>query len=446
MKTITEQFLAGIKWNTLEACLYQGILWGYHFMLFSTFDRSFYGTVGVIFSLLFMGVTFLTLGLDSALSPFIRHYTQSKASFRALMGRQFVPNLIIYGGLLLLVSFYDLNHLFSLFGVTRLDQSFILVLALLLILESIKKVIKSFLGLLFYNQQLATLEIIYILLYVMTIARIHYSGIPITLYALFLPMAIYSALTVGVLGVWLYNRYEQLPDLAYEPEATLAKRMNQSRFFGYINQVGHLLFSGNMLVAVFAAQTNVAYAAVAKILSTSIQTISNVINRIIGQPSEAALAHAHAYAADQKQSLFALANRYTQIMITTLFVLGFGLNYSAIATHAMNATLHTHALLVVFGILLLIEPFFITYEKKYLIEERGHYLSYYHLTMMLLFGLWVYLKCALPLLCLIGFTIVRLAWYQALGMQSINPRSISRSTSLNVIICLIVMGVVIIFC
>jgi hypothetical protein len=422
MKTITEQFLTSIKWNTLEACLYQGILWGYHVMLFSSLDRSFYGMIGILFSLLFIGVTLCTLGLDSALSPFIRHYTESKASFRFLMKQQCIPNILLYGGLLLITSFYDLNILFSLFGIPRLDQAFIIVLVLLLILESIKKTIKTFLGLLFYNQQLATLEIIYILLYVSTIIGLHYGGTPITLYMLFMPMALYCALAIGILAVWLRNHYQQLPDITYMHDEMLTNRMVQSRFFGYINQLGHLIFSGNMLVAVFAAQTNIAYAAVAKILSTSIQTISNVIHRVIGQPSEAILAHAHAYASSEKQSLFALANTYAQTTILGLCMFACAFNYQAIATHAMTATLHTHALLVVFGILLLIEPFFITYEKKYLIEEKGHYLSYYHVTMMLLFGLWIYNQCAFPLLCLIGFTGIRIMWYRALGMRSIIPR------------------------
>jgi hypothetical protein len=446
MKTITEQFLAGIRWNTLEACLYQGIFWGYHLMLFSTLDRSFYGTVGILFSLLFIGVTLFTLGLDSALSPFIRQYTQSKASFANIMVRQCIPNILVYGMLMLLAYCYDLNKFFSLFGIPRLDQAFIIVLILLLIFESIKKIIKTFLGLLFYNQQLATLEIVYILLYVTSIAGLHYSGVPITLYTLFMPMAFYSALAIAILAAWLYHRYQQLPDLAYTHDATLTRRIVQSRCYGYINQLGHLIFSGNMLVAVFATQTGVAYAAVAKILSTSIQTISNVIQRVIGQTSEAALAHAHAYAADEKQSLFALANRYTQTTITALCVLVCAFNYHAIAAHAITATLHTHALLVVFGILLLIEPLFITYEKKYLIEEKGHYLSYYHLTMMLLFGIWVYNKCAFPLLCLIGFTIVRLAWYKALGMRVSISRRFSARTSLHIIMCLIAIGAIIIFC
>lgn len=445
MKTITEQFLAGIKWNTLEACLYQGILWGYHFTLFSTLDRSLYGTIGILFSLLFMGVTLCTLGLDSAMSPFIRHYTESKASFRTLMIQQTMPNLIIYSALLLFCSLYDLNMFFSFFGLPRLDQAFIILLIMLLILESIKKIIKTFLGLLFYNQKLASLEILYILLYVTTIASLHYYGTPLTLYILFMPMALYSALAIAILGVWLYGRYLQLPDIPYAADTSLNRRMTQSRYYGYINQLGHLIFSGNMLVTVLAAQSGIAYAAVAKILSTSIQTISNVIQRVIGQPSEAAMAHAHAYAADEKQSLFALANKYTQTTIVTLCILICTFNYKAIATHAMTAPLGTHALLTVFIILLLIEPLFITYEKKYLIEEKGHYLSYYHLTMMLLFGIWMYHKCAFPLLCLIGFTSIRIAWYKALGMPINMPRQFSRLTSFHIIICLIAMTAIIIF-
>lgn len=427
MKTITEQFLAGIRWNTIEAILYQGILWGYHFALFSTLDRSLYGTVGILFSLLFMGSTLFTLGLDTALSPFIRHYTESKGSFIRLMTLQCSPNIVIYGILLLLVSAYDFNLFFGFFGIPHLEKPFILVLILLLILESIKKIIKTFLGLLFYNQSLASLEIIYILLYVITIISLRHAGLSITLYTLFIPMLFYSILATTLLTVWLYRKYQTLPDTLYIRHAGLGKRILQSRYYGYINQLGHLIFSGNMLVAVFATQTGTTHTAVVKIVSTSIQAISNVISRVIGQPSEAAFAHAHAYAKEEKQSLFTLANRYTQTSIIALCIMTSLFNYQVITTHVMASTLHTYALLIVFGVLLLIEPFFITYEKKYLIEEQGHYLLYYHTTMMLLFGIWVYCKCAFPLLCLISFAIIRLTSYRALGMHLSIPRFISRT-------------------
>lgn len=426
MKTITEQFLSGIKWNTIEACLYQSILWGYHVTLFSSFDRTFYGTVGILFSLLYIGVTLCTLGLDSALSPFIRQYTESKASFRALIGPNCVPNIITYSCLLLFAYVYDMNALFAHFQIPHLDHTFILLLIALLIVESIKKTVKTFLGLLFYNQKLATLEITYITTYVLTVAGLYYTHVPMTLYTIFLPMLVYSTIITIILIALLYRRYSQLPDTPYIREPALLGRIAQSRFFGYINQLGHLIFSGNMFVTLFAAQLGVSYAAVAKIMSTSMQSISNITHKIIGQASEAALAHAHAYATHEKQSLFALANTYTNTVIFYLFAFLCACNYKAVAAQITTSSLHTNAMLAVFSILLLIEPFFMMYEKKYLIEEKGRYLSYYHLSMIILFGLWIYNNCAYPLLCLMGLTIMRIAWYAALGMHHLKPRAHSR--------------------
>lgn len=417
MKTITEKFLSGIKWNTLEACLYQGILWGFHVILFSKFDRNFYGTVGILFSLLYIGVTLCTLGLDSALSPFIRHYTQSKRSFFSLLGRQFLPNILIYSGLLALVSLYDMNHFFSLFGIPTLDSLFIFLFIMLLIVECVKKTIKTFLGLLFYNQQLATLEITYIILYVTTVAGLYYAHIAMTLYTIFVPVLIYSTIITGFLGALLYDCYCQFPDHAYAIEADLEKRIIRSRIFGYINQLGHIPFSGNMLVPLFAAHLGVSQAAIAKIISTSLQSISSITNKVIGQTSEAALAHAHAYATEEKNSIFALANRYAySIIFYTLTILCI-FNYKTIVAHGFTANLHTNTMLTAFTILLLVEPLFMTYEKKYLVEEKGRYLLYYNLTMLILFGLWIYSNCAYPFLCLLSLTSIRIAWYSILSMQ-----------------------------
>lgn len=416
MKTITEKFISGIKWNTIEACLYQGILWGYHMILFSSFDRAFYGTMGILFSLLYIGVTFFNLGLESALSPFIRQYTESKSSFRALLGRQCIPNLIAYSGLIFFGYTYDFNNFFKHLGVPQIDQSIIMILLLLLVVESIKKIIKTFLGLLFYNQKLATLEITYIIFYVATVAGFYYTYSLMNLYIIFLPMLIYSTVLMLIQTVLLYVHYNQLPDVSYLYTPALSRRIMRSRIFGYMNQLGHLIFSGNMFVAVFAGQLGISYAALAKIMSTTMQSISMITQKIIGQASEAALAHAHAYASHEKQSLFTLANHYAQIIICVLFGFLCFINYETVMTHFMSSTLHMNAMILVFSVLLIIEPFFMTYEKRYLIEEKGRYLSYYNLTMLGLFALWIYCDCAYPLLSLSGLTIVRITWYAALGM------------------------------
>ncbi len=427
MKTITEQFLSGIRWNTLEACLYQGILWGYHVTLFSTFDRAFYGTVGILFSLLYMGVTLCTLGLDTALSPFIRHYTANKRSFRTLLGQQIIPNIIIYTTLCALSFFFDLGTFFGFFGLTHLDPIFIKLFIGLLIVESIKKTVKTFLGLLFYNQILATLEISYIITYVITVAGLHYAQVPMTLYVIFLPMLIYSTIITGILIVMLYARYRTLSDTACQQEPGMSQRIIKSRIFGYVNQLGHIPFSGNMLVPLFAVHLGISYAAVAKIMSSSMQSISNITQKIIGQTSEAALAHAHAYAAHEKQSIFALANSYVYSIIFYTLCILLAFNYRAVTAHAFTNDIHSYALLIMFALLLIIEPFFMTYEKKYLVEEKGNYLLYYNLTMLFFFGLWILNKCAHPLLCLVSLTIIRVAWYSALGMPRISLRLFSRN-------------------
>lgn len=416
MQTITEKFISGIKWNTIEACLYQGIFWGYHVILFSSFDRAFYGTMGILFSLLYIGVTIFNLGLESALSPFIRQYTESKSSFRFLLGRQCIPNLIAYCGLIFFGYLYDFNNFFKHLAIPQIDQPIIIILLLLLVVESIKKIIKTFLGLLFYNQKLATLEITYISLYVLTVMGCYYTYMSMSLYIIFLPMLIYSTLLLFIQLGLVYVHYQQLPDSAYDYVPDLSRRIIRSRIFGYINQLGHLIFSGNMFVAVFAGQLGISYAALAKIMSTTMQSISTITHKIIGQASEAAMAHAHAYASHEKQSLFDLANNYAQIVICILFASLCFINYETVMTHFMSSTLHTSAMILVFSVLLLVEPFFMTYEKRYLIEEKGRYLSYYNVTMLALFALWIYCDCTYPLLSLSGLTIVRMTWYAALGM------------------------------
>ena len=166
-----------------------------------------------------------SLGLDSALSPFIRYITHSKASFKGLLGVHCIPNLVLYGALLLLSCTYDLNNFFSLFGIAHLDQIFIFVFIMLLVTESIKKTVKTLLGLLFYNQMLATLEIIYIITYVTTIAALYYAHIPLTVYSIFLPVFIYSAVIAGILIATLFHYYNQLPETRDGIEPGLIKRM-----------------------------------------------------------------------------------------------------------------------------------------------------------------------------------------------------------------------------
>lgn len=414
MKTLTEQFLLGIRWNTIEACLYHAILWGYHLALFGTSDRLFYGTIGILFSLMYASVTLCTLGLDSALSPFIRQYTQSKTAFRRLLGMQCIPNLLIYGILLMLCLLCDLTVVLNRCGMPSLDQTLIIMLVALTIIESIKKTVKTFLGLLFYNRTLATLEVAYIAAYTATIVGLHYMGIALTLYTVFIPMFTYSLCITVLLLHTLYTQYCTLSDDSSSIDTNLTNRIIYSRFYGYINQLGHLLFSGNIFVLLFAAHWGVSYAAVAKIVSTSITTLTNLVNKIIGQPSEAVLAHAHAYASGEKDILFSRANRYVYSALLYLCIALCVCNYNTLYSHAFLATVHTHLTMIGLSALLIIEPLFVTYEKRYLIEEKGKYLCYYHGMMITLFGVWVYHNCTYPLFSITFLTILRFAWYYLL--------------------------------
>ena len=143
-----------------------------------------------------------------------------------------------------------------------------------------------------------------------------------------------------------------------------------------------------MLVPLFAFHLGISQAAIAKVISATLQSISTIINKIIGQTSEAAFAHAHAYSSssDEKHSIFALANRYVYSIMAYVFLILCAFNYKTIVAHAFIPDLHANTILIAFALLLVIEPLFMTYEKKYLVEEKGYSLLYYNLTMLLLFG------------------------------------------------------------
>lgn len=412
MHTIPDLIRRSIRWNTLEACVYQCMLWMHQVALFNVLDRTIYGHMGILFSFIYLGVTLVNLGIDTALGPFYEEYRKNKSSFLHILRLQLMPNIIAYTILIGSYIFGVFTHMITTTKLSNVPSHLFWCCIILIILESTKRTAKTFLNLLFFNKQLAQSEITYISMYISALWLLNGIGIPLSLDYIFGFMIIYSFCITTRFVRLIYQSYLALPDtIDTTLSPGLTTRLLKSRFFGFFHQIGHVIFSGNMIVPLFASLYGIEYAACVKIISTTIHTITNIAHKIIGQSSEAYLVHTKSYNGTQHKPPLIYSYQWYLVLIIIIGLSGnFHQLYGTLSSVSYDALMSICSLLLMFSC----ESFFVAYEKVYLVHEKGRLLWYHHMVMISLLGLWCYIGCPNPLLTLLLLSTLRISWLYVL--------------------------------
>lgn len=426
-------FTRSLAWNTLEAVFYQGLLLAHQLFLFQSVDRSMYGLIGSLFSLTYLIVTLINFGFDVSLAPFFKIACTSRQSFRKIFMIQLIPEY------LLIVTFFGLFvlgfHYISPEWTIRYQLTLSLAtgLMLLALLESAKKTFRAILHLSFLNHKTAFVEVATIMSYIGLVWGYHFLGHPFSLGLIFMPMIITSGISCMVLGWHTKQLYNKLPNVPLEkPHALLQVRILKNRFFNFLNQISHVLFSSNFLVPFFAMQFGLQQAGILKLVSTIVYCITVILQKVFGISSASMLAHIKEESMDNKRTAFSLMSNHLNqalFMITIFFILNFNtlINWSA---HISNQ--QTWYLLYLFFIISFSENFFIAYEKFYIAEEKTSYLFVFNALVMCAMGcIFYYADHIQPLTLLVAVIGIRLLSFIGLSILSFYHWQLRSSYTMN---------------
>lgn len=383
MVDLYKQYSKSILWNTIESFFYQLLLLAHQFALFSVVDRATYGLIGAMFSTTYLLVMVVNFGLDVSISAFFTYAIQSKKHFKKIMLFQLIPEYLLLTALCFIAAIvWTFLAQYSISA--QLDGQTILLLGLLIIFEGSKKTLRSLLQLGFHSSKTACVEVITIIGYIGMVWIGYFTGHTINLTSIFLPLLIMSALSSFILLFFLMRYYHQLPDYspAPLPDTVFQWRIIRSRFFNFLNQAMHALFSSNFLVPFFALTFGLAHAGILKLTASIAHCITSIVQKTFGISGAALLAHVKESSLEERQHAFAtISNRLNQALC--FFVIFFAINYSAIM-HARSITENTTILTLAYLFLIIIfsENFFLAYEKFYIAHERADRLLLFNIIIM----------------------------------------------------------------
>jgi len=383
MTELYKRFSASVVWNSLESILYQALFLGHQLLLFKVTDHATYGLIGTVFSITYLLVTITNFGFDVSISPFFTIATQNKQNFKNFFFMQLIPECCILAIIFILIM---CKHLFFTPWLTlphSIDNMFFLLIGFLIFFEGAKKTLRMILQLAWLNHQTAVVEIATIITYIGLVWTGYLMGHTINLYLVFIPMIIVSALSSLILFAFVYMYYQQLPD-ATSASTTLPLqwRILHSRFFNFLNQISHMVFSSNFLVPFFALFFGLGQAGFLKLMATIAHAISTIVQKIFGISSNIILSHLKHSSTQTKQDAFLMiTNRLNQVLYG--IIIFFIINYKTImrASEIDNNGI-TWTIAYLFLIISLSENFFIAYEKFFITHEKSDYLCLFNLIVM----------------------------------------------------------------
>ena len=362
MEKIYEKLAYSLKWITFESVTYQILFLIHQIVLFFVSKGKLYGIIGATFSLIYFTVTIASFGLESSLSPFFKKISDSQNRFRRFFSIQILPTF----------AFTIVAAMVFVFIVPS-SYTFIILISLIVLSESIKKTLRGALYLAFKNQTNAYVEIASILAYITSIWSCYLFTKKITLHLIFVPMLLTSVISTAILFLFLYKFYKTMPAHTNKANIPLA-RVAKCRTINFINQFTHNMFSGNFLTPFFAFQFGLTQAGTFKLMSHISYGVTSLMRKIFGWASDTILAQTKDTGLQEKKAAFsAITAKLHNVVYAIIIFLTINLTKIVRCSHTGNSATNWQ-LIIFFLIITLSENLFITYEKFYITEEKNFYI------------------------------------------------------------------------
>lgn len=340
--------------------------------------NEFHGIFSVLTSLFYFAIVIGNSGFDNSIASVWRYFTDSKNRFLTLLRSYALPQLlliislsiamyIVYHFLPLLTDFSFLSKLIN--SIQGIPASLMLILCITFITESIKKSIKYFLQLAFYNSVTACVEFFGMLLYILLIWTGYTLGYTITQFLSFSVLLSISIVQLSILIGALLHFYKKLPN-ALLTTNFFFNRTRKNRFFIFSNQLINQFFSGNTLVPLCAYVIGLDGASFIKVVTSITQWIILIAQKILGVSTIALLSQAKETSSKIKKDMFVYSNTILQQVLYFVVIFLLFNSKTIIALQMHSSTLISLPILYFLLSMSFIESFFVVYEKWFMIEEK----------------------------------------------------------------------------
>ncbi len=403
-KTLSEKFFWALKWNSFESIIYQAIFIVHQYYLYSYIETKLYGIISTFFALSYLAITIIMGALDVALMPWIVNFTQNKSTFLKCIKDHIAPQLIFF---LLMPSivfiFFKKTWLMNSFSVF---ENHLIIMAIFIACEGIKKLLRHFLQLLFLNKSTALLEISYIIFYCSMVWGYYFYTHKFSIINLIIPFIITSLLSIiGMLST-LYFFYKKLPSSQNSPMLPLPtwKKIGYLRIIISINQISRSLFSSNILIPLSSSLFGFLEVARISFINYVSHTFTFFMYKICAPSIGAFFAKIKILTShDQKRAFILVAKTIGLVLgIMTFFFMTF-----FFIKIYKNETLSDSTIFLLLGFLVThtIENIFIMYEKFLIMRNRSELLASINIINLILSYIIIALSPSLFLAALICFLL-----------------------------------------
>jgi hypothetical protein len=384
------QFKKGLLWTFIDSFGSQGLVILFH-LLFRTYAGIIlHGVLGCTLSLIYLAVAIANIGLDSSLAPFLEIFSASKKRFWLLAYLVVIPQAFFLG--IICVSFYlSISYIpyipFFKALAPYFSSDFFNYGLLIFFLESMRKTFRTFLQLSFYFRFAALIELLGVVINILGIValnRYQHLTLLTSLQVLLYASLFQSVALVGGLASWYSTLSNREATTVHRLELFI--RITKTRFFTWILNCLHQLYSGNFLVPVCAFQFGIESASLMKVISSISYWITLVAKKSLGITSNALLAHLKSRSLEtQAHAFHFLTEVFNQILYGLFIFLLVNGRKIALLQGAQGEPI-TWALLYGMVILTFLESLFVLYEKWYILEEDVHtYLGFNLISIGLLY-------------------------------------------------------------
>lgn len=354
-----------LSWNAGEAITYHLLLMLHQMCVFYVLTPSLFGVIGTAFSLLYLSVWLIDLGLESTLAPRFTHWSLSKSHARTFFLYNSIPNLVFF----LITTTFLIWH--------TAQTALVITIAIAVLCEYFRRITKGILLLLFDNRFIAIAEAVFMLTYLSLVWTCYLITHTLTIYTTIIPLIISSALSSFLCAQSLNRWYLTLPTTTDNVQQPSFSAILRIRLFPYINTVGMLFFSSNFLVPLFATQFGTSHAGLLKLATTLVHSITIVLQRTFGNTCRAVLAHLKSIDTQAQQDIFMTISTYLYQALYALMIFCF-INHRFVTRICGAADQHGIALLSLFFVINFLDNFIITLEKLYEMNERTEILSIFN--------------------------------------------------------------------
>lgn len=413
METLQEsnRFLTRtLRWLGFEAIAYQLLLLGHQLLLFRVAESATYGLIGATFSVVFLAVGIADCGFEMSISPFFYQLRGNRTTLCRFLFFNMLPGLVLW----FIVSIVLITLKFA---VSQLSSLMLVLLSGLILIETLRKPLRTVLHLAFLNKEVALVEVGSVVGYIATLWGLYALGFPVCLELVFVPLLVWSLVAVVILS-WVFFLF--LSRLAVDDIPAMGwMRIVRLRFFNYCTYLSHVVFSSNFLVPFFALQFGLVYAGVFKLMSHIAYSITTIVRKIFGVTSDAMLSRAREMTLESRRNVFLqLTQRLHAVVYGILIFLC--VNYSKlIAYQSSSHTVVSGPVMYLFLLICFSETLFIAYEKFYITHEYAGRLFAFNLCSLGLTYLVILSSSHLSvLMVLCALVMVRVGMFAVLGMFS----------------------------